>query len=127
LGEKLIIGEWRGQIAVLTITICLMAIGINNKGEGAVLALVGRNDELIRFVAMRNLNTSNGVVLSSTDEVQLDQNSPTYHKVQPGDNLWDIAESYYSDGTKWILIRDANLSVNKNSLKVGQELIIPGL
>ncbi len=36
---------------------------------------------------------------------------PIQHVVQRGDNLWDIAEAIYGDGTKYTLIVEANLEL----------------
>lgn len=49
------------------------------------------------------------------------------HKVQYRDDLHKIAKKYYGDGSKWILIFNANKDKiqDRNSLKIGTELIIP--
>ncbi len=49
------------------------------------------------------------------------------HKVQYRDDLYKIAKKYYGDVSKWLLIFDANKDkiLDRNSLKIGTELIIP--
>jgi len=50
------------------------------------------------------------------------------HKVQSNDDLHKIAKKYYGDVSKWLLIFNANQDKihDRNSLKIGTELIIPG-
>ncbi len=47
--------------------------------------------------------------------------------VKKGDSLWKIAKSVYGDGTKYILIFQANQDKikNPNAIYVGQELVLP--
>ncbi len=49
------------------------------------------------------------------------------HKVELNDNLFSLAKRYYGDAKKWTKIYDANSDViyDKNSLPVGDDLIIP--
>lgn len=49
------------------------------------------------------------------------------HKVQYKDDLHKIAKKYYGDVSKWILIFNANKDKiqDRNSLKIGTDLIIP--
>ncbi len=49
------------------------------------------------------------------------------HKVQYRDDLYKIAKKYYGDANKWLLIYNANHDkiLDRNSLKIGTELIIP--
>lgn len=49
------------------------------------------------------------------------------HKVELTDNLFSMAKKYYGDPKKWIKIYNANTDViyDKNSLPIGNELIIP--
>ena len=51
------------------------------------------------------------------------------HIVQQSDSLYKLAAKYYNDGSKWNKILEANKKILKdhNSLKVGQELVIPDL
>lgn len=49
------------------------------------------------------------------------------YTVKIGDNLWKIAQEQLGDGLKWREIAEANdIPIGNPSLKVGQELIIPG-
>jgi len=49
------------------------------------------------------------------------------HKVQYNDSLHKIAKKYYGDESRWLLIFNANQDKiqDRNSLKIGTELIIP--
>src|SRR3989337_1542201 len=51
------------------------------------------------------------------------------HTVQQSDSLYKLAVKYYDNGSKWNKILEANKHIlkNQNSLKVGQELVIPDL
>ncbi len=49
------------------------------------------------------------------------------HTVRAGDSLYKLAKHYYDDPAMWQTIYNANKDTmeNKNSLKIGQKLIIP--
>ncbi len=53
-----------------------------------------------------------------------DVNGPRQHVVASGDNYWDIAEKFYSDGEKWKLIEEAN-HYKPRRLPIGATLTIP--
>ena len=50
---------------------------------------------------------------------------PATHTVVAGENLWTIAEKYYSSGYNFVDISSANNLANSNKLEVGQSLKIP--
>jgi len=50
---------------------------------------------------------------------------PITYKVQAGDNLWKIAEKYYTSGYNWVDVAKENNLVNANRLLVDQELVLP--
>ena len=50
---------------------------------------------------------------------------PKVHAVKSSDTLTSIAKEHYGDGSKWMLIFDANGLSNKDVLFVGQKLTIP--
>jgi len=50
---------------------------------------------------------------------------PMTYKVQAGDNLWKIAEKFYSSGYNWVDIAKENNLANANRLLVDQELVLP--
>ncbi|WIY82553.1 LysM peptidoglycan-binding domain-containing protein [Propionimicrobium sp. PCR01-08-3] len=61
-----------------------------------------------------------------------EQQSPVMatHLVQPGDDLWSLAERYYHDGTLWRQIAEANdsqLLISTDHLEPGMLLVIPDL
>ena len=50
---------------------------------------------------------------------------PKSHTVAAGDNFWDLAVLYYSDGEKWVMIRDANPDAKERAIVIGSVLVIP--
>jgi 5'-nucleotidase/UDP-sugar diphosphatase len=50
---------------------------------------------------------------------------PTSHVVVKGDNLWNLAKTYYKDGQKWHVIADANPGIKPRALQIGATLTIP--
>jgi len=56
-------------------------------------------------------------------------NSRITHKIKANDSLFKLAKRYYNDGSKWKRIFQANKNKmsNPNSLKIGQELLIPNI
>jgi len=50
---------------------------------------------------------------------------PTTHKVLAGENLWTIAEKYYSSGYNFVDISSANGLNDADTIEVGQSLKIP--
>jgi len=50
---------------------------------------------------------------------------PTSHVIVKGDNLWNLAKTYYQDGFKWHAIADANPGIRPRALKIGAALTIP--
>jgi len=56
-----------------------------------------------------------------------DAPSERVHVVVSGDSLYELAWTYYDEGTKWKAIKDANPGKikGKNGLSLGTELIIP--
>jgi hypothetical protein len=57
-------------------------------------------------------------------------NDKHHHLVQPGDDLWSLAERYYGDGREWRKIAAANPTVltgGPDRLQVGWRLKIPDL
>ena len=65
--------------------------------------------------------------LSQVTEVEGTAQTVKKHTVQQSDSLYKLAVKYYNNGAKWNKILEANKHIlkNQNSLKVGQELVIP--
>ena len=47
------------------------------------------------------------------------------HMIVAGDNLWNLAKSYYGDGRKWKMIAEANPGAVVRNLVIGSELAVP--
>jgi hypothetical protein len=47
------------------------------------------------------------------------------HRVNEGENLFMIAQRYYTDQSRWFVILDANPSIDPTDLVFGTELVIP--
>lgn len=75
------------------------------------------------------LSWRHGASYSIEDAMRwLDSNSPTItYTVERGDTLWDIAETYYRDGTDYEKIQRATprLSVGQSHIEPGWDLEIP--
>ena len=69
--------------------------------------------------------TVDEVKLIEEDGGLIPEGLPITYKVQTGDNLWKIAEKYYSSGYNWVDIAKENDLVNANRLLVDQELVLP--
>ncbi len=67
--------------------------------------------------------------LSQVTKVEDTAQTGKKHTVQQSDSLYKLAVKYYNNGAKWNKILEANKHIlkNQNSLKVGQELVIPDL
>lgn len=54
-----------------------------------------------------------------------DQEVPKIVTVKKGMTLWGLAKKYYSDGTRWREIAQANGIKDERKLQIGTELVIP--
>lgn len=61
-------------------------------------------------------------------EIKYVGNSKVVHyKVQPNDTLFKIARKFYGQGSMWKNIKDANDDIQSTSLKIGYDLVLPGV
>jgi len=67
----------------------------------------------------------NEVILVEEEGKIVPQGLPTTYKVAEGDNLWKIAEKFYTSGYNWVDIANANNLTNADLLFVGKDLTIP--
>ena len=83
---------------------------------------------IVGSLVVKYLKTDRGSIpaelLSGTNSIEL---SSKKHKVEKGDNLWNIAVKYYGDGFKWVDIATENRLENASVIEEGQELVIPNL
>lgn len=79
--------------------------------------------------ATESSSEGTGMVKSAVAGGALEKSSagtyPKVHTVKSSDTLTSIAKEHYGDGSKWMLIFDANGLSNKDVLFVGQKLAIP--
>jgi nucleoid-associated protein YgaU len=84
--------------------------------------LVGVNPDLIQPGTTLHLPTDQAVAAATTDA--------TKYIVQPGDNLWQIAQDHLGSGDKWGEIFQANsqtIGSNPSLIYPGTELSLPGV
>ncbi|MGX9988791.1 5'-nucleotidase C-terminal domain-containing protein [Rhizobium sp. Z1P35] len=51
--------------------------------------------------------------------------TPSTHVIAAGDTFWDLAVTFYGDGTMWRKLSDANGKPNPRHLTVGKEIEVP--
>lgn len=106
---------------------CLWDIAKKRLGDGTKWTeiykmnadVIGANPDLI--------HTGLELKLPGADATQTA--SAGQYSVQPGDNLWDIAQEQLGDGTKWGELYKANANVigdNPRLIMPGQQLSMPG-
>ncbi|MDR9761435.1 5'-nucleotidase C-terminal domain-containing protein [Rhizobium redzepovicii] len=53
------------------------------------------------------------------------ETTPSTHVIAAGDTFWDLAVTFYGDGTLWRKLSEANGSPNPRHLAVGKEIEVP--
>lgn len=83
---------------------------------------------IVGVLVVKYLKTDRGTIpqelLNGTNSTEM---STKVHTVTRGDNLWNIAVTYYGDGFKWTEIATENKLNNASIIEVGQELTIPNV
>ncbi|WP_039752429.1 LysM peptidoglycan-binding domain-containing protein, partial [Rhizobium phaseoli] len=51
--------------------------------------------------------------------------TPSTHVIAAGDTFWDLAVTFYGDGTLWRKLSEANGKPNPHHLTVGKEIQVP--
>lgn len=88
-------------------------------------------DEVATAMANYQAYKSGNYTTSSTSSNSASSNSTSgpankdVVTVKKNDSLWKLAQQYYGDGSKWTKIQQANNGINPNSLRIGQQLVIP--
>ena len=81
---------------------------------------------IVGVLVVKYLKTDRGTIpqelLNGSNSTEI---STKVHTVVKGDNLWNIAVTYYGDGFKWVEIATENKLDNASIIEVGQELTIP--
>ena len=73
----------------------------------------------------KDLTTSAPMISEEAPAAESAEMAGKQHVVAAGDNLWDLAKTYYGDATMWNRIAEANPSANPNNLVIGETLSIP--
>ncbi len=79
---------------------------------------------------IKEIKSSDKVFSTALQDIKaVNNNHHVTHIIIANDNLYDLAKRYYNDGSKWREIYKANRNKmkNPNSLKIGQELLIPSV
>ncbi|MEK7472889.1 MAG: LysM peptidoglycan-binding domain-containing protein [Patescibacteria group bacterium] len=83
---------------------------------------------IVGVLVVKYLKTDRGTIpqelLNGSNSTEI---STKVHTVVKGDNLWNIAVTYYGDGFKWVEIATENKLDNASIIEVGQELTIPNV
>lgn len=125
--------EWPKQIivAVLVIVISLLTLGGGIIVNGTIPVFTQRPtltpiQHLTPTVAFTRLPTpTEPVTTRSPTPTSTKLPQLATYQVEVGDTLWEIAQRFYGDGTKWRLIANANGIDDPRRLQVGTVLIIP--
>jgi nucleoid-associated protein YgaU len=64
-------------------------------------------------------------ITPSSEVARESENGQITHQVKKGENLWKIAEKYYTSGYNWVDIAKANDLPDASLIEAGQELVIP--
>ncbi|MDR4504756.1 MAG: LysM peptidoglycan-binding domain-containing protein [Candidatus Scalindua sp.] len=95
-----------------------------NENKMVKFAVSKKNFLKIEDLPVKPRQTKEGrLVTSFTSEKKI------IHKISSNENLSKISTRYYGDAAKWGKIYDANKNIitDPNSLKVGQEILIPDI
>jgi LysM repeat protein len=83
-----------------------------------------------RGLKVREAKSSNTIFSDPNQSIRIANNNYCItHKIRANDSLSKLARKYYNDESKWKKIYQANKDQmsNPNSLKIGQELLIPNI
>lgn len=103
------------------------------KVEGDTAVITGQvADQSIFEKAVLAVGNTFGISKVKADDVKLsggDVGEPRFHTVAKGDTLWAVAKKEYGDGSKYMVIYEANTPMLSHPDKIypGQVLRIPEL
>ncbi len=102
--------------------VTLAGLASDNATREKVILIAG-NVEGVESVDADQLVTAEIVEASNERDIA----EPRFYTIEKGDTLWAISENFYSDGSKYPVIVEANLEVIKDADKIypGQSIRIP--
>ena len=110
------------SLLIVFVSILFIKSGIDTKNDLDISKnqIVQLNDSVV------NLNNKNLSLLNKIVEIenQTAQNKYVKYTVKKGDFPWKIAEFFYGDGRKYVLIEKENNLIQPYNLQVGQVLLI---
>ncbi len=110
------------SVLIISISISLIKSGIDTKNDLELYKnqIVQLEDSVV------SLNTKNQSLANKIKEIenQAAQNKYVKYTVKKGDFPWKIAEFFYGDGRKYVLIEKENNLIQPYILQVGQVLLI---
>lgn len=110
------------SLVIVFISILFIKSGIDTKNDLDISnnQIVQLEDSVVNL-NNKNLSLSNKIV---EIEKQTAQNKYVKYTVKKGDFPWKIAEFFYGDGRKYVLIEKENNLIQPYNLQVGQVLLI---
>jgi len=110
------------SVLIMFVSILFIKSGIDTKNDLDISKnqIVQLNDSVVSL-NNKNLSLSNKIV---EIENQTAQNKYVKYTVRKGDFPWKIAEFFYGDGRKYVLIEKENNLIQPYNLQVGQVLLI---
>jgi hypothetical protein len=110
-----------------------------DQNQGESVAIGKESKAIISFVNDKSMSTNHNFRIGiphlqtleeaarETNIITTSKKNGLTHKIRANDNLYNLAIKYYKDQSKWTMIYQANKNQmsDPNSLKIGQELLIP--
>lgn len=119
-GWATLMGETAGEIIAKEVALAMA--NYKDVMDGTITENGGTNTNKITGVS--SSSTSSGST-SSGSSGGSSSSSTRYHTIASGDTLWDLAQKYYGDGSKWTKIQNANGGINPYTLTIGKKIVIP--
>jgi nucleoid-associated protein YgaU len=73
----------------------------------------------------RNMQASSTNSVANIEDIFPESDTSSTYTVRAGDNLWDISETVYDNGYKWVEIAKLNNLKNPGQIEIGDKLNLP--